>query len=766
MEELKAIASSGTRPEAGTDAAGFITFLCDTNQSELVFQIYVENLMQDFENYAKSFMAFVGSTESPLTTLPRYFEMLKKFRTSFADLVKFKQLAGMTDRVATAMAMIPSGVINQVTKSMIPYKSFTEKLANFEKLFMKVMQLQSFYFKYYFNSKGVPTICLECRIGIPELQGGQEVFNDFIDVYFDFGANNMINVYMKDEKQIGITNVKAYLKDIKHKHYSKTDRKNPIDPTWQRLYGYNSLFICHLPSTQVHTDEFYKECYKFIIDFVGSIARDNKAYVKLSFNNWTTDVINQETVAKRLNSFGYVSKCIVSKLSKLEKPSHVFTSSSTVRQFGEEMDELLISGPSTIVYDAFSYPRVISKPSISNLSHYVSWIHNVIKEKIKLKGNIDVNVHNLNIIVHVMDTLLQSLFCNYKIQTASVKQVYFKLSISWFYKLLLDRYVSIIPMNSEDEVKLFNTYADFLNNQAGFNSVIENCIGPYMQNELLMFFYKNRMTLIENLSKNTKYLEYLENLEKQYPDDPPTPSFLFSKHTFDIFVKNYFGLDDTESIVAIFERFLEIFENKDDDISRIDDFLGPNASLSSHVPPIYSHLDMSLTVPETCKNIIGYTTFFIHFVQIYRDNLFNKMEINQMFKQSTPDTIVRDMYILKECLSDLTLIFRNCAVSIYNELGELVDTEEIIGSRESNPEKLVIRGDSLHYDIVHPDHIPPATAGGSMKEKKEYFTLKGRRYRVHKHGRRKVLKTSEGLITITQAKEVQKAYLKTRKNHS
>jgi hypothetical protein len=204
-------------------------------------------------------------------------------------------------------------------------------------------------------------------------------------------------------------------------------------------------------------------------------------------------------------------------------------------------------------------------------------------------------------------------------------------------------------MRYDHEVQLFNAYANFLNEQ-GFNAVIENCIGPYMQKELLMFLYNNRMTFIRNLTTTTTTTaattaaaaaEYVAKLANLYQGDLPQ-SFL--KHTFDIFVKNYFGLN-AESIEALFDTFFEIFTKEDDD-TRIANFLGPNTNLSGHVPPIYSHLDMSLTVPVHFQNIIGYTNYFKQFLDIYVKQLPIKMYIIQMFSKSTPDTIVRDMYIL------------------------------------------------------------------------------------------------------------------------
>lgn len=122
--------------------------------------------------------------------------------------------------------------------------------------------------------------------------------------------------------------------------------------------------------------------------------------------------------------------------------------------------------------------------------------------------------------------------------------------------------------------------------------------------------------------------------------------------------------------------------------------------------------------------------------------------ITKLFKKKTGSTLAGEQLVYKvNRVIDELLLKSNSSNSLVLSQD---DRDTLITIKERVKQKLT----------PHQSNALEQAAGNNTGKATTYFVLKGRRYKVHKEGRKHIIKTTNGIIALTEAKKLQSKYLK------
>jgi hypothetical protein len=677
------------------------------HQPELALRLIAEKRLMDFEDFIKSL---------PANNFKDIYQKLQTWKQSFKELhqnpiflTNMKTFFGY-ERNLRELGAVSSPFARGLQQAQ---KQAQKPIKHIETSFISSMKhLLDFINEVNDPAAVNPSFDVEIHKKIKEGSGDVHIsytlntvriFGHDMQADTDYQLNNLqkaIESGIYADKVISIQRYSIYDRKPAHSDYPKW--RNHMDDTFTILYDLE-LAPARLDN-EWNIDHHVHFCYDIMMKMV-----DTDAHYSFQIHNWCTTQCKQ--IYQQMAACGHRLISLITK-----KPQEHFLTLSPVN------------------YN-IRMPLPFSEP----IQKHVQYIHNILSTPVATQYP-----YNLHGVLVCMDKLLLNLIHIFDRASPLHQVKYFEVNRFRLFQILYMRYIPGVSLLEEKGQELLTFLLD---------EVLKDFPMTDFANDKMYDTVINRYQEMYNTTtdKNLKLLLHnnLQTLIKTFVTD-----------------RFFYGSTESEK-GTIAEHIHEsvkaaLSEEKPLDLTSTN--LNINLNNSPHLqskkePILYDPsspltLTPGLTLRDTQYSPISnnggvcYAQHMVLLMSNYNNYLNRKVSYSDIFAgvKKEEDT-ARYMIDTKHFTDELLDIFKGASHDIYTTL-------EALKTQATGDDQWV-------RNIITIGRHPPTQGGGNKTRKAAtYFVLRGRRYKVHKEGRKHIIKTTNGIIALTEAKKLQSKYLK------
>lgn len=714
-----------------------LTDLCD-KQPELGLRLFAEKKVMDYEN----FLADLAVKEVTDETIPEILRKIHEWKESFKDLHRNPLFLDVLNKVFRTRAHKLSDMADVSKVMMEPFRKVEVEFKRKE-VAKTVFEAS---LKNILNFVNVVRRVVRPTFDVIITRPVESVFMD-VHISYDTESICLFFKSFRDKDSYNVEAVETTFpggvlsefingKTAPHKEY----------PEWKDTEGVFKVMYEYKFSTEYTnsllsnpTDSFINDHIEKCYSLLDNLQPPPQVEYLIKINNWYGS--QGHRIYKAMTTTGTLLMTFAKSLLKFtpQLPStFLMEKKQVLNEFVQAMNTQL-DGNSWHSIRPAHYHVQTQVPFTDQMKLYIDYISSVISTPLPRPY---AHVHDYHKIVVCLDDFLKQMVALYDRSHVNYRKFYFNIHRLSLHQILYVRYIgSIMSLQHPDKTEEYTQVEDH------FQFLIEHISD-----------HDTPVLPLANATMHFEMIERYQNLYNTTQDENLKAKLLDNLEMFvRLFITEFYFSDESPSrreqlSAIIFSIIHKQVKNADSKLNLSKTVWEQDPTLKGTTPipfaftPDYTSNDTVQLFPaisvydETAYN--SYTRLMAWVINDFYRYLDEEYTYKEFF-DGIPTNFVEYMIDTKQFVDEFVGLIRDTAFKIAYEVSELKN-EGALNGLTFKPLPL--------YAIVHPRQ---RGAGGA-----KYFALKGRRYKVRKEGRKLVIKTKNGVIPLTEAKKLQRQYLK------